>query len=325
MTGAVKWARISVLVENITDMLLLDDEPRRIKRFGLVEHFRPPHGEVVCTENGISYWIEVGTEDGETHQFLFDAGLTGRPCLQNITALGLDIDKIEQVVISHAHPDHFGGLMNVLDKRSADTPVVVHPDAFLRKYLLNEAGEVVLEVNAGFERERFAGAGATIVDAKEPVELCDGVFATGEIPRIHDFEPPVPDRPGKAGLFLVRDGEYVNDEGTIDDQAVVVNVEGEGLIVMTACGHSGIVNTVRYAQKVAGAEQVAAVMGGFHLGFPGVPESNVAPTVAALKKIGPGMIAPMHCSGFNAQRQLSIEMPDAFIQNVVGTTISFGA
>lgn len=324
MTGVVQWAKISVLVENLTDMLLLDDEARRIKRFGLIEHFRPPHGEVVCTENGISYWIEVGTAGGERHQYLFDTGLTGRPCLQNIQALGLNLDEIEKIVISHAHPDHYGGLMNVLGQRKADTPVIVHPDAFLKKVLRDEQGEITLQVNAGFERERFESEGAQIIDAREPVELSQGVFATGGIPRIHDFEPPIPNRPGQAGLFIERDGEYINDEGTVDDQAVVVNVEGEGLIVMTACGHSGIINTVRYAQKVAGEDKVAAVMGGFHLGFPGVPESNVAPTVAALKEIGPDMIAPMHCSGFNAQKELSIAMPEAYIQNVVGTTISFG-
>jgi len=324
MVGSVEWARVSVLVENLTDMLLTDDEDRRIHRFGLIDHFRPPHGKVVCTENGISYWIEVG-RGNESHTFLFDTGLTGMPCLHNLEALGFDLADVESIVISHAHPDHYGGLLRVLERRQATTQVVVHPDAFLKKVLRDGQGNEVLHVNAGFERALFEGAGASIVDAKQPVQLADGIFATGEIPREQPFEPPIPVRPANAGLFLVRDGEYVNDEATIDDQAVVINVEGEGLIVLTACGHSGIINTVRHAQRASGEERIAAVMGGFHLGFPGVPVENVEPTVSAFKKIGPGMIAPMHCSGFHAQKALSDALPDAFVQNVVGTTISFGA
>jgi 7,8-dihydropterin-6-yl-methyl-4-(beta-D-ribofuranosyl)aminobenzene 5'-phosphate synthase len=323
MAGTTGWARVTVLVENLTDMLLTDDEARRIHRFGLIDHFRPPHGKVICTENGMSYWIEVGRGD-ERHTFLFDTGLTGMPCLHNLEALGLDVADAESIVISHAHPDHYGGLLSVLERRQGPTPIVVHPDAFLRKVLRDEQGVDVLHVNAGFDRTAIESSGATIVDAKAPVQLAEGVLATGEIPREEPFEPPIPVRPGDAGLFLVRDGEYVNDEGAIDDQAVVINIEGEGLVVLTACGHSGIVNTVRYAQRIADEKRVAAIMGGFHLGFPGVPVENLEPTVSALKEIGPGMIAPMHCSGFQAQKALSEALPDAYIQNVVGTTISFG-
>jgi 7,8-dihydropterin-6-yl-methyl-4-(beta-D-ribofuranosyl)aminobenzene 5'-phosphate synthase len=324
MASSVQWARISVLVENLTDMLLPDDEARGIKRFGLVEHFRPPHGEVVATENGISYWIEVGDGDG-SQSYLFDAGLTGRPCLQNVTALGLDLGVVDKVVISHAHPDHFGGLMPVLERCTGSTQVVVHPDAFLRKLLLDEQGEVTMVVNEGFERDRLEAAGAEIVDAREPVELGQGVVATGEIPREESFEPPVPVRPGKAGLFLERDGDYVDDEGAIDDQAVIINVDGHGLVVLTACGHSGIVNTVRYAQRITGVEKIAAIMGGFHLGFPGVSADNVPPTVSALKAFAPELIAPMHCTGFHAQTEIARALPDAYVQNVVGTTITFGS
>src|SRR4051794_11121180 len=321
MTAAVSSVRVTVLVENLTDMLLTDDGERRIRRFGLIEHFRPPHGKVICTENGISYWIEV---DG--HVVLFDTGLTGMPLLHNAEALGLDLSRIEKIAISHAHPDHYGGLKTLFEARGAvPTPVVVHPDAFLKKVFLNDEGEPFLHVNQGFDRDAFEGVGAEIVEAREPVELLPGVVATGQIPRNERFEPPVPIRTTKAGLFLERDGRLENDDGTIDDQAVVVNVEGEGLLVLTACGHSGIVNTVRHAQRIAGAERVAGSMGGCHLGFPGVPASNVGPTVAALREIGPGLIAPMHCSGFHAQAAVAQALPDAYVQNVVGTTISFGS
>jgi 7,8-dihydropterin-6-yl-methyl-4-(beta-D-ribofuranosyl)aminobenzene 5'-phosphate synthase len=319
-TPTIRSVRITVLVENLTDMLLTDDESRRISRFGLIQHFEPPHGSVICTENGISYWIEVGDE----HVILFDTGLTGMPLLHNMSALGLEPERIDSVVLSHGHPDHFGGLTKLLGKLTAPTPIVVHPDAFLPKYFLDEEGRPFLHVNKGLERDGIESAGGSVRHAKGPVEVVPGVLATGQIPRVVPFEPPVPIRTGREGLYLERDGTLENDDGTIDDQAVVINVEGEGLIVVTACGHSGIVNTVRYAQEITGVNEIVAIMGGFHLGFPGVPDENVDPTVEALKGFAPRMIAPMHCSGFAAQAAVAEALPDAFVQNVVGTSIVFG-
>ena len=105
--------------------------------------------------------------------------------------------------------------------------------------------------------------------------LGPGAIATGQIERTVPFEPPVPVRDGgPAGVFLERDGRLVDDDATIDDQAVVVNVADKGLIVMTACGHAGVINTIRQAQRLTGVDRIHAVMGGFHTGFPGVPAEN---------------------------------------------------
>jgi 7,8-dihydropterin-6-yl-methyl-4-(beta-D-ribofuranosyl)aminobenzene 5'-phosphate synthase len=201
MPSSVTWARVTVLVENVTDMLLTDDDRRRIHRFGLIEHFRPPHGKVICTENGISYWIEAGDDEAPSRTILFDTGLTGIPLMHNVEALGLDLSRIDDVIISHAHPDHYGGLANVLEARRRQTRVIVHPDAFLKKVFLNDEGEPFLHVNAGFERQALVAAGATFVDARDPVEISAGVWATGQIPRNEPFEPPVPVRTGRAACF----------------------------------------------------------------------------------------------------------------------------
>jgi 7,8-dihydropterin-6-yl-methyl-4-(beta-D-ribofuranosyl)aminobenzene 5'-phosphate synthase len=183
MPSSVTSVRVTVLVENLTDMLLTDDERRRIHRFGLIEHFRPPHGKVICTENGIAYWIEAGYGEAPPRTILFDTGLTGIPLLHNVEALGLDVSRIDDVVISHAHPDHYGGLASVLKARRRQTRVLVHPDAFLKKVFLNESGEPFLHVNAGFDRETLEAAGAKFVDARDAVEIGHGIWATGQIPR----------------------------------------------------------------------------------------------------------------------------------------------
>ena len=316
---AVEHVRITVLVDNHVDMLLTPSEG--IQRFGLLDHFTPPHGEPVCTENGIAYWIELRTRE-RRHHVLFDSGLTEMVIAHNLRALGRSPDQLEHAVISHGHPDHFGGLLGILRSRRSPLPVAIHPDAFLPKYFIDGEGEVVMRINRGLERDVLEAAGAVIVESREPVRIAPGTIATGQIARAVAFEPPVPVRDGgPAGVFLERDGRLVDDEATIDDQAVIINVAGKGLVVMTACGHAGVINTIRHAQAITGVERVHAVMGGFHTGFPGVPAENAQHTIDALREFAPRIVAPMHCSGLRAIALAMDAFPGEFVHNVVGTTL----
>ncbi len=321
---AVEKVRITVVVDNHVDALLL--ERPDVKRFTMLNHFVPPHGEPICTENGISYWIEVH-QDRRRHHILFDTSLTSHVLLHNLRALGRSIDQLDHAVLSHGHPDHFGGLLGVLRERRRPLAIAVHPDAFLPKYIIDDAGNSVMTVNARLDRAEIERAGGVIVESREPVNIAPGVLVTGQIPRDESstFEPPVPKRPpGPAGIFLERDGELVNDDATIDDQAVVLNVRDRGLVVMTACGHSGIVNTIRHAQRLTGVDRIYAIMGGFHTGFMGIPEESGAATVDALKEFDPTILAPMHCTGIKTIARVVMAFPDQFVHNTAGTTITVG-
>jgi 7,8-dihydropterin-6-yl-methyl-4-(beta-D-ribofuranosyl)aminobenzene 5'-phosphate synthase len=321
---AVEKARITVVVDNHVDALLT--ERPDVERFTMLKHFVPPHGEPICTENGISYWIELH-RDGRRHHVMFDTSLTSHVLLHNLRALGRSVDQLDRVVLSHGHPDHFGGLMGLLHARQHPLEVVVHPDAFLPKYIIDDDGNTVMTINAKLDRGAIEAAHGVVVESREPVEVGPGALATGQIARDPNsaFEPPVPVRgPGPAGIFLERDGELVDDDATIDDQAVVLNVRDKGLVVMTACGHSGIVNTIRQAQRLTGVDRIYAIMGGFHTGFMGVPEENGEATIAALAEFEPAILAPMHCTGIKTIARAVVEFPDRFVHNVTGTTITIG-
>ena len=123
---------------------------------------------------------------------------------------------------------------------------------------------------------------------------------------------------GMPGQQALRSGEWEWDPLILDDQAILLHARDKGLVVLTGCGHAGIVNTVRYAQKLTGIEQIYAIIGGFHLSGM-TPEPLIQQTCDALAAFAPAIIVPTHCTGFRAIHRLATLLPDAFIQSSVGT------
>jgi 7,8-dihydropterin-6-yl-methyl-4-(beta-D-ribofuranosyl)aminobenzene 5'-phosphate synthase len=139
---------------------------------------------------------------------------------------------------------------------------------------------------------------------------------TGEVDRTTDFERGFP------GHEAQRDGAWGPDPLILDDQALVASVRGRGLVVLTGCGHAGIVNIARYARKLTGAERLHALVGGFHLSGPAF-EPIIEPTCAALAELSADYLVPTHCTGWRATHAIANRFPDAFIQNCVGTRFEF--
>jgi 7,8-dihydropterin-6-yl-methyl-4-(beta-D-ribofuranosyl)aminobenzene 5'-phosphate synthase len=147
---------------------------------------------------------------------------------------------------------------------------------------------------------------------------------TGEIPRNTPFEGPPAELAAHApGLYQVKDGKWVVDQ-VWDEQALIVNVRGRGLVVLTGCGHAGVINTVKRAIEITGTERVAMIAGGFHLGFPTTPAANVGLTMSALTEFGPSIVMPSHCSGLAALVAARDAFENSFLQYAVGTRVSIG-
>ena len=314
----VDGVRVTTLVDNSSDALLPDEG--LVRRWGLNGSAGPlpivPDGmavggasiDTLRAEHGFSALVET-TVDGRSRRVLFDAGVTPDGLIGNLDRLGLAPDTFEAVVFSHGHFDHVMGLDGVARRLGrTNLPVLLHPDFWTRRRLVMPTGDLELPTPS---RQAIEGAGFVVVEDRQPSFLLDGMLlVTGEVDRTTDFETGMP--PAHQAW---RNGGWEPDRLVHDDQAVVLHVRDKGLVVLTGCGHAGIVNIVRHAKRLTGVERVYAVLGGFHL-----RDGEIIPrTVAALAAEAPDVVVPAHCTSWKAQHALAAGLPGAFRPNAVGS------
>ena len=315
---------LSVLTvcDNTADMLLPDQGPAtrmslaRMRRESpileaptLVEGTAP---DVPLAQQGFSALVEV-RKGSRVHRLLFDTGVTPDGCAGNLRRLGKDPGDIEAIVCSHGHFDHTTGLSGLIGRLGrANLPVLIHPEFWNRRRLAIPGGEPVGLPTTS--RRALEEAGFDIIEQRQPSFLHDrSVLITGEVDRVTGFEKGFPAHQAWRG------SSWEPDPLILDDQALIANVAGRGLVVLTGCGHAGVINICRYAQRLTGGGKLHAVIGGFHLTGP-LFEPIIADTVSALEQLTPDVIVPAHCTGWKATHAIARHLPGAFIQNSVGTT-----
>jgi len=230
----------------------------------------------------------------------------------------------------HGHFNHFTGLANIFKKislsrrKSTGIDVLVHPEAFLKRWEVFQDGR---KVKMPFLDEEYLKELGAVIHKRTCITflLSDespSLLVTGEIPRKTSFEKGFPFQ--YAENDSGNETRLTPDPLVRDDQAIVVNVKDKGLVILTACGHSGIVNTINYAKKVTEIDKVYAVLGGFHLPADGgIFEEAIEPTLKELQKIDPDYIVPCHCTGWKAVNRIIETMPKKYLQSSVGTIFSF--
>jgi 7,8-dihydropterin-6-yl-methyl-4-(beta-D-ribofuranosyl)aminobenzene 5'-phosphate synthase len=271
----------------------------------------------VIAEHGYSAVVRT-TVEGRTRTLLFDFGFSEGGAAYNAKVLGVDMSEIEVLALSHGHSDHLGGfeqLVEMIGRKGME--FYIHPAVYKAPRYL-KVGEQRKIYFPKFTREMAEKTGVTVVESSPPRLLLDGaVLFLGEIPRRTDFEKGFP-------IAHFQEEGVEKWDPIEDDTSVVMNVKGKGLVVLSGCAHSGIVNTVQYAREVTGVDQVHVVMGGFHLSGPAF-EPIIGRTTEELKKINPAYVVPTHCTGRKAIMHMEREMPEQFILNMSGTKLTFAA
>ena len=301
---------ITTIVDNFSDVLLPGNETITRPPLARGEHIQ---NTTLLAEHGLCLLVKVYTGK-QIHSILLDAGYTNVAVPHNLKYLGISLEGLDALILSHGHMDHTGALREILELSGSGTRLVVHPDAFAPRSLQLPSGSR-LSFPPFPANETLEQWGADVMENKSPLLLGEGsVLVTGEIPRVTAFEKGMP------GALIRHGGEPVRDTFA-DDQSIVIDLKDKGLVVISGCAHSGIINSVFYARELTGRRNICAVIGGFHLSGQAMAPI-VGPTIEALKKMSPQMISPMHCTGFGTISRLAKEMPDAFVLNSVGTRIN---
>jgi 7,8-dihydropterin-6-yl-methyl-4-(beta-D-ribofuranosyl)aminobenzene 5'-phosphate synthase len=302
----VDQIEIKVLVDNYTDLLRADDTD-------VVRRPDLPMGEVLLAEHGLSLLITL-KDDQSSFSILMDAGASDISLNYNALHLGVNLKEISAIVISHGHDDHIGSLTRILKEANNPVVVYIHPGAFAkrRKIVQDRMIDMITP-----DIQKMENSGAEVSLTKGPTHIWDNkLLITGEVERITSFERINP-------VYYVKEAEeWVNDQ-IRDDQAVILNLKNKGLVIITGCAHSGVINTIYYARKITGVDKVHAVIGGFHLSGPFFSQA-VDETISAMKETGPDWVIPMHCTGWEATSRFIDEMPKQVIINTSGSAYHFG-
>jgi 7,8-dihydropterin-6-yl-methyl-4-(beta-D-ribofuranosyl)aminobenzene 5'-phosphate synthase len=310
---------VTTLMDNVTDPFMPDQGPARWPPLPAFRGARQPAStmedgdvpDVLLADGGFSVLVEVA-KNGARRQILFDIGSTPDGVVENMRRLDVDPQGIETIVCSHGHFDHTAGLDGLVKRLGrVNLPVLIHPQFWRRRRLAipgREPGEIPTT-----SRRALIDAGFEVIEEQQPSFLFDrSVLVTGEVPRTTGYEAGFPLQ--QAWL----DGHWQPDPLVLDDQALIVDIKDKGLLVITGCGHAGIINICRYARQLTKERPLYAVMGGFHLNGPFF-EPLIPRVLDDLNALAPSVLVPAHCSGWRAQHAMGARFGEAFIPSSVGT------
>jgi 7,8-dihydropterin-6-yl-methyl-4-(beta-D-ribofuranosyl)aminobenzene 5'-phosphate synthase len=304
----------------------------KVRRVGLSSP--TDYRKTLHNEWGLALALE-SRAGADTRRYLLDFGYTTEALVNNMEIVGIDPTKYSTYIVSHGHFDHYGGLIPFLQKNRARLPAeltlyVGGEDTFCRRYGAGKPGE--LSEFGVLDRRDLAAQKVKVVPCPQPTVIDGHAFTTGFIERA-SFERVLPNT---LVEYAMKDGvgcempeaaqraqgKPVPDEH-LGEHATCFNLKDRGLVVISSCGHRGIVNSTRQAMKVSGVSKVHAVIGGFHL-FP-ADDAYLKQTVAELKALNPDVMIPMHCSGPGLAIALREMMPAQYVPSTSGTEFTFGA
>jgi len=269
---------------------------------------------------GLSFLLRLVDAKGDPRKVVFDTGVHKESLLYNVGKLKADLSDVDCLVVSHGHRDHTAATVEIVEA-AGSLKVYAHPHTFLPRLYEDKTGK---RRKHGVPKEEgleeIEKAGGDVCLTSEPTEIVPGVWTTGQIPRVTPFERPSSLSRGERAIIVVNGNEV--DDQVLDDQALWMEVEGCGPLVVTGCAHAGSVNTLLQVQKLGGFARLYGFIGGTHLA--GRSEGYLRETIERLEQFGLSLISPCHCTGFKATSILWRSFSKEFVLNFSGRVIEVG-
>jgi 7,8-dihydropterin-6-yl-methyl-4-(beta-D-ribofuranosyl)aminobenzene 5'-phosphate synthase len=249
---------------------------------------------------GIGEWGFAAVLEVDGRRLLIDTGARAETVLKNAIELQIDLASITDVAITHNHGDHTGGLLALRRSLAKQNPralsrVHVPQGIFYPRPGANgREGNGLLPLKAEYE-----ATGGVFIEHAGPALLMPGVTMLGPVPRVHPERNWSSPRGGTAGRVRTPDG--IVEDTVLEDTSIIIDT-AEGLVLISGCGHAGIVNSMEFAQRAVRAAPVVALIGGFHLFA--ASDETLAWTAGRIKALGVRYLLGAHCTGIEAVYRL---------------------
>lgn len=269
--------------------------------------------------NELGEWGFAALVEVDGRRILFDTGAKTDVVLKNARTMKIDLTNVPDVILSHWHGDHVGGFMTLRRDAMAKNPAALGRTHVGEGFFDSRIGTPPgVELNAMIRvRPEYEASGGTFVVHAKPLELHPGVWLTGPVPRRH------PER-NWSGNMRVKTADGVREDVVPDDMSLVIDSDA-GLVIVTGCGHAGVINIVEHARSFVRPARIHALVGGIHLFQAG--DETLAWTSAKLREFGLEHLIGAHCTGvetvFRLRNEVGLTRATCVV-GAVGATFELG-
>ena len=270
----------------------------------IVKHLKITILSTMLAQTGFGEWGFSALVEADSIKILFDAGGHERTVLENTKELNINLSNVPVLILSHWHDDHTAGwlpLRNAMDTINKQALVITHVGSGFFDRRIVAKGSLFKNIAKGDSSNRrndsllYIKTGGKIIEHNHFEEIFPGVYLTGPVPRQY------PEKNYPAGVKIKDESGNLIEDNVPEDMSLVIRTD-KGLVLLSGCGHSGIINTLIYARNNLQHQPLLAAIGGFHLLQS--TDEQIKWTAEQLKASGIRYFMGAHCTGIEPVYQI---------------------